>query len=85
MIEEGVNTPAKLMAWLEGAEAGEQIQYFLGKLDSARHIQKISKSKHDDILCADYARHAERRGWVDLVQKRIGSDLYSYLAIKREN
>lgn len=75
-----------LLAWLNQAEPGEALEYHRGFLALDRSVRTHAISDDDRIaLCqmASLAMRLANRGLVDLVQRRISCDRFSYLAIAR--
>jgi hypothetical protein len=75
-----------LLAWLNQAEPGEALEYHRGFLALDRSVRTPPMSEDDRIALGQMARLAMRladRGLVDLVQRRIARDCFSYLAIAR--
>ena len=75
-----------LLAWLNQAEPGDALEYHRGFLALDRSIRTAAMSEDDRIaLCqtASLAMRLANRGLVDLVQRRIARDCFSYLAIAR--
>jgi hypothetical protein len=76
----------ELCGWLSQAGPGEAVEYhrgFLG-LDRTPIGRPMSlKDRIDLIDVAECARRLAEQGLVHLVQRRIGDDTFSYLAIAR--
>lgn len=76
----------ELCGWLSQAEPGEAIEYhrgFLG-LDRTPLGQPMSIEDRGDLVCiAERAMRLAQRGLVHLVQRRLGADTFSYLAVAR--
>ena len=75
-----------LLAWLNQAEPGDALEYHRGFLALDRSGQSPALSDDDRIALGQLASLAMRlanRGLVDLVQRRIARDCFSYLAIAR--
>lgn len=67
------------------AEPGKRCFYYRGHLFRDRGMKEAYQNGIDRssvIELADFALYLQRRGLVDLVQKRHGDDDYSYLAIR---
>ncbi len=84
MTEESVFTLKEFRHWLRHAVPGDRVEYFLGRLDEARHFRAAGGMHRQDLYCADEALRAARNGLVTLVQRRIRGNLFSYLAVKTE-
>ena len=71
--------------WVEDAEPGERLSYYLGMLVSDRHFIDGDGvplgNPVDDIGRAAYA--AYRKGKVVLHQQRLAPDVYNYIAVKQ--
>ena len=75
-----------LLAWLNQAEPGDALEYHRGFLALDRSYRSAALSEDDRLaLCqtASLAVRLANRGLVDLVQRRIARDCFSYLAIAR--
>ena len=75
-----------LLAWLNQAEPGDALEYHRGFLALDRSMRTPAMSEDDRIALCQLASLAMRladRGLVDLVQRRIARDCFSYLAIAR--
>jgi hypothetical protein len=76
----------ELCGWLSQAEPGETIEYhrgFLG-IDRTPFGQPMSISARDDLNCvAARAMRLAEQGLLHLVQRRLGDDSFSYLAVAR--
>jgi hypothetical protein len=76
----------ELCGWLSQAEPGETLEYhrgFLG-IDRTPLGQPMSlKDRLDLIAMAGRAMRLAEQGLVHLVQRRIGDDAFSYLAVAR--
>ncbi len=76
----------ELCGWLSQAEPGETIEYhrgFLG-IDRTPFGQPMSIIARDDLNClAARAMRLAEQGLVHLVQRRLGEDAFSYLAVAR--
>lgn len=76
-----------LLAWLNQAEPGDALEYHRGFLALDRSVQKAALSKDDrQALCrlASLAMRLSDQGLIDLVQRRIRPDCFSYIAIARK-
>ena len=81
-----VSADIGLLAWLNQAEPGEAIEYHRGFLALDRSFRSPALSDDDRIALGQMASLALRladRGLVDLVQRRIARDCFSYLAVAR--
>ena len=75
-----------LLAWLNQAEPGDALEYHRGFLALDRSFRSPALSDDDRIaLCqtASLAMRLANRDLVDLVQRRIARDCFSYLAVAR--
>ena len=75
-----------LLAWLNQAEPGDVLEYHRGFLALDRsHHSSLLREGDRQALCrlADLAMRLANHGLLDLVQRRIASDCFSYLAIAR--
>lgn len=75
-----------LMAWTEVAEPGAQLIYHTGFLvvDTTANISKLPTPEMDGLRAtADAAYRLAERGLVHLVQQRLGTDRFAYIAIAR--
>ena len=74
-----------LLAWLNQAKPGDALEYHRGFLALDRSGQ--SPASDDDRIAlgqlASLAMRLANRGLVDLAQRRIALDCFSYLAIAR--
>ena len=80
-------TDIGLLAWLNLAQPGDAIEYHRGFLALDRSHQSHSLSEDDrQALCrlASLAMRLSDRGLIDLVQRRIRPDCFSYIAIARK-
>ena len=79
-------TEIALCSWLSQAAPGETLEYHRGLLCMDRGgfdtAQKNARS-HTLNLLANRAYDLAERGFVHLVQRRIGPDTFSYRAIAR--
>lgn len=76
----------ELCGWLSQAEAGDALEYHRGFLgvDRTPLGQPMSlKDRLDLIAMAERAMCLAEQGLVHLVQRRIGDDTFSYLAVAR--
>ena len=73
-------TEIDFLAWLGQAMPGERLIYHRGLLAFDRY----APSQHGLSRLANRAHWAAARGFVHLVQRRHGTDDFSYLAIARE-
>ena len=81
-----VPADVSLLAWLNQADPGDTIEYHRGFLVLDRSGRSAMLSEADRLAldqAADLAMRLADRGLVDLVQRRIASDCFSYLAIAR--
>ena len=73
-------TEFDFLAWLGQAMPGERLIYHRGQLA----LDRLARSQQGLSRLADRAHWAAARGFVHLVQRRHGTDDFSYLAIARE-
>jgi hypothetical protein len=73
-------TEIDFLAWLGQAMPGERLIYHRGQLA----LDRLARSQQVLSRLADRAHWAAARGFVHLVQRRHGTDDFSYLAIARE-
>ena len=79
-------TEIDFCAWLSQAAPGEILEYHKGLLCLDRggfETDRNNKLSHTLNLLANRAYDLAERGFVHLVQRRIGPDTFSYLAIAR--
>jgi hypothetical protein len=79
-------TDIDFLAWIATAEPGAALEYHRGFLcvDCAELISKLDAGDRKRLLMlADVAARAERAGHVHLVQRRVVTDVFAYLAIAR--
>ena len=79
-------TEIDLCAWISQADAGDVLEYHRGALaiDRLRGMSKLPRAECDRVdLLADRAWTAAAQQLVHLVQHRLGTDRFSYLAIAR--
>ena len=79
-------TEIDLCAWIAQADAGDVLEYHRGTLaiDRLRGMSKLPRAECDRVdLLADRAFAAAEQRLVHLVQHRLGTDRFSYLAIAR--
>ena len=82
----GPLTDIDFLAWVATAEPGAMLEYHRGFLcvDCAELITKLETSDRKRLLAlSDVAGRAERAGLVHLVQRRLATDIFAYLAIAR--
>ncbi len=76
----------ELCGWLSQAEPGETLEYhrgFLG-IDRTPLGQPMSlQDRLDLITMAERAMRLAEQGLIHLVQRRLGDDTFSYLAVAR--
>jgi hypothetical protein len=75
-----------LLAWLNQANPGDVLEYHRGFLALDRsHHSSLLREDDRQVLCrvANIAMRLSDRGLVDLVQRRIARDCFSYLAVAR--
>ncbi|MBX6382106.1 MAG: hypothetical protein IRZ07_03895 [Microbispora sp.] len=80
-----------LLDWVKAATRGDTIEYYRGNLAQARHERAVLIDKNKpvpadlDASCAraDDAWTLHERGAAHLVQRRIGANEFSYLAVRR--
>ena len=83
-------TPADLDQWIAKSHKGERFVYHLGNLMHDRRFKvTLGTSGGTTVIrniplgdVADAAIDAYQNGYVVLAQKRIGEDLFEYLAIR---
>ena len=74
------------LAWVQQAEPGDRLQYHRGflALDTFAVISGLSDKERADLgKLADRAFCTAEQGLVHLVQERIGTDNFAYIAIAR--
>ena len=74
------------LAWIATAEPGAMLEYHRGFLcvDCAELITKLETSDRKRLLTlSDVVVRAERAELVLLVQRRVATDVFAYLAIAR--
>ena len=79
-------TEIDLCAWLGLAEPGEALEYhrgFLGLDRGGSETERENTRSHALNDVANRAYDLTERGFVHLVQSRLGPDTFSYLAIAR--
>jgi hypothetical protein len=79
-------TEIELCAWLAQADPGDVLEYYRGLLavDRAPFGQPMSaKDRFALGLLGDRAMRLADHGFVHLLQRRLGPDNFSYLAIAR--
>jgi len=82
----GTLTDIDFLAWIAAAEPGASLEYHRGFLcvDCAELVSKLEASDRKRLLTlSDVAARAERAGLVHLVQRRVATDIFAYLAIAR--
>jgi len=82
----GCLTDIEFLAWLATAEPGASLEYHRGFLcvDCADLVSKLAAGDRKRLLTlSDVAARAERVGLVHLVQRRVATDVFAYLAIAR--
>ena len=75
-----------LFAWLAQAEPGEALEYHRGFLLLDRAVRSIrgnAEARRDLIRTSNQAMRLADLGLVHLVQRRLGDQRFSYLAIAR--
>jgi len=89
-VVSGLNQPQpydiSLLAWLNQANPGDVLEYHRGFLALDRsHHSSLLREDDRQVLCrvANLAMRLSDRGLVDLVQRRVTGDCFSYLAIAR--
>jgi hypothetical protein len=83
-----VLTAIDFLGWLGQAEPGDTIEYHRGflALDTMRHGSPLSESDRSELTrTAGIASWAFAQGFVHLMQRRLGEDAFSYLAIARRH
>lgn len=76
----------KFCAWLAQAEPGDTLEYHRGFLVIDREeLRKGGQAEalRDLIRVGDRAMRLAEQGLIHLVQRRLGADRFSYLAIAR--
>ncbi len=76
----------ELYGWLSQAEPGEALEYHRGYLgiDRTPLGQPMSiKDRVDLITIAELVVRLAEQGLIHLVQRRLGADTFSYLAVAR--
>ena len=76
----------ELYAWIAQADDGDVLEYHRGALaiDRDKVISKLDEAECERIgQLADGAFRASEQELVHLVQRRLGPDCFSYLAIAR--
>ena len=79
-------TDIELLAWLNQAKPGDAIEYHRGllALDRSRESSALSEDDRQALRrLANLAMRLADRGLIDLVQRRIRPDCFSYIAIAR--
>ena len=82
----GALTDIDFLAWIATAEPGAALEYHRGFLcvDCAELVTKLEAGDRKRLLnLSDVAARAERAGLVHLVQRRVATDVFAYLAIAR--
>jgi hypothetical protein len=82
----GPLTDIDFLAWIATAEPGAALEYHCGFLcvDCAELVSKLGPSDRKRLLTlSDVAARAERAELVHLVQRRVATDVFAYLAIAR--
>ena len=72
--------------WLSHAKPGDTLEYYRGLLAADREPVTGRLSKAECLVLreiANFAWRAADKGLLHLVQRRLGSDRFSYLAIAR--
>jgi hypothetical protein len=80
------HTEIDLLAWLGQAKAGDVLEYHQGFLALDRSSRKDSVKERERAALGRVASQAMRlaeHGLVHLLQRRVGSEHFSYLAIAR--
>ena len=80
-------TDIGLLAWLNQAKPGDAIEYHRGflALDRSRESSALSEDDRQALRrLANLAMRLSDRGLIDLVQRRICRDRFSYIAIARK-
>jgi hypothetical protein len=75
-----------LMAWVDVAEPGARLVYHRGFLvvDTTPNVSMLGKPALEDLRAtANAAYRLSELGRIHLVQERLGSDRFAYLAIAR--
>ena len=82
----GALTDIEFLAWIATAEPGAALEYHRGFLcvDCAELVSKLEAGDRKRLLTlSNVAARAERAGLVHLVQRRVATDIFAYLAIAR--
>jgi hypothetical protein len=80
-------TEARLCTWLGKASPGDTLEYHRGALvfDTAPYASRLSEHDRSELRSlARRAAWAQQQGLVHLVQKRHGTDDYSYLIVRAQ-
>ena len=80
------HTEIDLLAWLGQAKAGDVLEYHQGFLALDRSTRKDSVKERERAALgrvADQAMRLAEHGFVHLLQRRVCSERFSYLAIAR--
>jgi hypothetical protein len=75
-----------LFSWLHSATPGASIEYHRGFLaiDRARNLSQLDEARRKRCATiADEAFSAARHNLVHLLQRRVGPNIFSYLAVAR--
>jgi hypothetical protein len=81
-------TESELVDWLETAGSGETLEYYRGflLLDTVQHVSRVPEAQRLELVrVAECARRAAENRKAYLLQRRHGSDDYSYLIVARRH
>lgn len=79
-------TELELAGWIGQAVPGEALEYHRGflALDTVEMFSRLEPAEREELVrMARRAYWAAEQGLVHLVQRRLGPDCFSYLAIAR--
>ena len=79
-------TDVEFCAWIAQADPGDMLEYHRGTLaiDRLPVMSRLPRAECDRVdVLADRAWAAAEQGLVHLVQHRLGTDCFSYLAVAR--
>jgi hypothetical protein len=80
----GVSRASELTAWLGSAQPGDRVVYHQGSLaldrGSTSSLRRRERRRIDDLAAAAHA--AAAAGRVHLVQERLATGTFRYLAVK---
>jgi hypothetical protein len=79
-----ISRTSELTAWLSGAQPGDRVVYYEGSLvldrGSASSLQRRERRRIDSLATAAHA--AAAAGSVHLLQERLATGAFRYLAVK---